>query len=118
MGWDLVAGMDVNGKDYLKLPLLQPPDAVVLDIKSVPSVDQGVRTITFKIGGMECASCSTSIESVLLELNGVKSAVVSALQGQAVVKYVPALVGVSISLHVYIEILTINKKLMVNLSLR
>ncbi|KVI00207.1 Cation-transporting P-type ATPase [Cynara cardunculus var. scolymus] len=86
--------MDVNGKDDLKIPLLQPSDAVVLDIKSVRSVDQGVRTIMFKIGGIECASCSTSIESVLQDLRGVESAEVSPLQGQAVVKYVPELVGV------------------------
>ncbi|XP_024983790.1 copper-transporting ATPase HMA4-like isoform X1 [Cynara cardunculus var. scolymus] len=91
---DLVAEMDVNGKDDLKIPLLQPSDAVVLDIKSVRSVDQGVRTIMFKIGGIECASCSTSIESVLQDLRGVESAEVSPLQGQAVVKYVPELVGV------------------------
>lgn len=94
---DLVAEMDVNGKDDLKIPLLQPSDAVVLDIKSVRRADRGVRTIVFKIGGMECASCSTSIESVLQDLRGVESAEVSALQGQAVVKYVPELVGVSYS---------------------
>ncbi|KAI7733083.1 hypothetical protein M8C21_033488 [Ambrosia artemisiifolia] len=86
--------MDVNGKDDLKIPLLEPSDAVVLDIKSGRDVDHGIRTITFKIGGIECASCSTSIESVLQELNGVESAIVSPLQGQAVVKYVPELVGV------------------------
>ncbi|KAJ0793113.1 putative translocase [Helianthus annuus] len=90
----IFAAMDANGKDDLKIPLLEPSDAVVLDIKPVRNVDHGVRTITFKIGGMECASCSTSIESVLQELNGVESAIVSALQGQAVVKYVPELVGV------------------------
>ncbi|GJY77105.1 copper-transporting ATPase HMA4-like protein [Tanacetum coccineum] len=53
------------------------------------------RTITFKIGCIECASCSISIESVLQELNGVESAVVSPLQGQTVVKYVPELVGLN-----------------------
>nr|XP_043609864.1 copper-transporting ATPase HMA4-like [Erigeron canadensis] len=86
--------MDVNGKDDLKEPLLPPSDAVVLDIKSTPSMHKGVRTITFKIGGMECASCSMSIESLLQKLNGIESVVVSALQGQAVVKYVPDLVDV------------------------
>ncbi|KAI3511746.1 hypothetical protein L1887_18903 [Cichorium endivia] len=88
-------GMEVNGKDDdLKTPLLQPSDAVILDIKSVPSVNHGIKTITFKIGGIECASCSSSIESLLLDLNGVQSAIVSALQGQAVVKYTPELVGI------------------------
>ncbi|XP_071690331.1 copper-transporting ATPase HMA4-like [Rutidosis leptorrhynchoides] len=85
--------MDVNGKDDLKIPLLQPSDDVVLDIKPVRSVNQGVRTVTFKVGGIECTSCSSSIESVLHKLNGVESAVVSPLQGQAVVKYIPELVG-------------------------
>ncbi|MFS7954402.1 hypothetical protein Hanom_Chr07g00629841 [Helianthus anomalus] len=60
--------------------------AVVLDIKSVRNVDQGVRTLTFKIGGIECASCSTS---ELHELNGVEIAIVSPLRGQSVVKYIP-----------------------------
>ncbi|KAL7617321.1 hypothetical protein Lser_V15G02536 [Lactuca serriola] len=87
--------MEVNGKDDdLKTPLLQPSDAIVIDIKSVHSVNQGIKTITFKIGGIECASCSSSIESLLLDLNGVQSAIVSPLQGQAVVKYAPELVDV------------------------
>ncbi|KAJ0728200.1 putative heavy metal-associated domain superfamily [Helianthus annuus] len=84
--------MNVNGKDDMKLPLLEPFGAVVLDIKSVRNVDQGVRTLTFKIGGIECASCSTS---ELHELNGVEIAIVSPLQGQFVVKYIP------ISDHIY-----------------
>ena len=46
---NLVAGMGTNGKDDLKIPLLQLSDVVVVDIKPVRSVDQGTRTITFKI---------------------------------------------------------------------
>ncbi|CAH1450692.1 unnamed protein product [Lactuca virosa] len=54
--------------------------------KSVHSVNQGIKTITFKIGGIEYASCSSSNESLLMYLNGV-----SPLQGQGVV---PELVDV------------------------
>ncbi|CAH1444276.1 unnamed protein product [Lactuca virosa] len=80
-------GMEVNGKDDdLKTPLLNPSDAVAVDSKSVHSVNQGIKTITFKIGGIEYASCSSSNESLLLDLNGV-----SPLQGQGVV---PELVDV------------------------
>ncbi|GJW09327.1 copper-transporting ATPase HMA4-like protein [Tanacetum coccineum] len=57
--------------------MVKPSDADVVDIKHVRSVDQGTRTIKFKIGGIECASCSISIESVLKELNGVESVVSS-----------------------------------------
>nr|GEY16742.1 hypothetical protein [Tanacetum cinerariifolium] len=55
--------------------MVKPSDADVVDIKHVRSVDQETRTIKFKIGGIECASCSISTESVLQELNGVESAV-------------------------------------------
>nr|GEV55967.1 putative reverse transcriptase domain-containing protein [Tanacetum cinerariifolium] len=82
-----VAIMGANGKDDLKISLLQPSDAFVIDIKPVHSVDQGTRTIIFIIGGIVCASCSISIKSVLQELNGVESAPMSSLQGQAVVNW-------------------------------
>nr|GFA95720.1 copper-transporting ATPase HMA4-like [Tanacetum cinerariifolium] len=61
--------------------------------RSVHKVDQAVTTIMLKIGGVECASCSTSIESVLQKLNGVLSITVSPLQGQAVIKYASELVS-------------------------
>ncbi|CAI9303468.1 unnamed protein product [Lactuca saligna] len=74
-------GMEVNGKDDdLKTPLLNPSDVVAIDSKSIHSVNQGIKTITFKIGGIEYASCSSSNESLLVDLNGV-----SPLQGQGVV---------------------------------
>lgn len=88
--------MEINGKDELKLPLLQPLDGVVVTA-SQPStiIDKKIKTVMFKIGNIACASCATSIESVLLELNGVESVMVSVLQGQAAVKYIPELITVS-----------------------
>lgn len=85
--------MEINGKDELKLPLLQPLDGVVVTA-SQPStiIDKKIKTVMFKIGNIACASCATSIESVLLELNGVESVMVSVLQGQAAVKYIPELI--------------------------
>ncbi|GJX35552.1 hypothetical protein Tco_0247109 [Tanacetum coccineum] len=59
---------------YARICILLNPSWDV-DIKHVRSVDLETRTIKFKIGGIECASCSISIESVLQELNGVESVV-------------------------------------------
>ncbi|KAI3688206.1 hypothetical protein L1987_81916 [Smallanthus sonchifolius] len=81
-------------EEDMKLPLLQQSNAVKLDgSTSIGDVDQRVTTVIFKIGGVECASCSTSIESVLRKLDGVESIIVSPVQGQAVVKYIPELVS-------------------------
>ncbi|KAJ0714143.1 putative translocase [Helianthus annuus] len=86
--------MGNNSKEDMKLPLLQQSNDMNLDgSRSTGNVDQRVTTIIFKIGGVECASCSTSIESVLQNLNGVMSITVSPIQGQAVVKYVSELVS-------------------------
>ncbi|GJR10814.1 copper-transporting ATPase HMA4-like protein [Tanacetum coccineum] len=86
--------MGTNSMDDMIIPFLQHANTVQLDgSRSVHKVDQAVTTIMFKIGGVECASCSTSIESVLQKLNGVLSITVSPLQGQAVVKYVSELVS-------------------------
>ncbi|MFS8005759.1 putative translocase [Helianthus anomalus] len=87
--------MGNNSKEDMKLPLLQQSNDMILDgSRSTSNVDQRVTTtIMFKIGGVECASCSTSIESVLQNLNGVMSITVSPIQGQAVVKYISELVS-------------------------
>ncbi|RVW21266.1 Copper-transporting ATPase HMA4 [Vitis vinifera] len=85
--------MEINGKDELKLPLLQPLDGVVVTASQPRTIiDKKIKTVMFKIGNIACASCATSIESVLLELNGVESVMVSVLQGQAAVKYIPELI--------------------------
>ncbi|KAK6937111.1 Heavy metal-associated domain, HMA [Dillenia turbinata] len=90
------ARMEVNGKDELKVPLLQSRDSVALSIPEPNNrKDKKVRTIMFRVGGITCASCATSIESVVKKLNGVRSVAVSVIQGQAVVDYVPELVTAS-----------------------
>ncbi|PQM41172.1 putative copper-transporting ATPase HMA5 [Prunus yedoensis var. nudiflora] len=73
--------------DDLKVPLLKPLDNNNKDIR--------IRTVKFKIGDIECASCATTIESVLGKLDGVKNATVSPIQGQAAVNYIPELINVS-----------------------
>lgn len=86
--------MDINGKDDLSSPFLKDSDNSKVKVsKPVHDVGKGSKTIMFKISGITCASCSTSIESVLGKLNGVQSVVVSPLQGQAVVKYMPELIS-------------------------
>ncbi|KAK9079071.1 hypothetical protein SSX86_000741 [Deinandra increscens subsp. villosa] len=85
--------MGNNSEEDMKLPLLQQSDAVNLDGSRAIDVDVKVTTVIFKIGGVECASCSTSIESMLHKLNGVKRINVSPIQGQALVEFVPELVS-------------------------
>ncbi|KAI9194709.1 hypothetical protein LWI28_008486 [Acer negundo] len=85
--------MAINGRNDLKEPLLQPPHGVAVD--NPPQInDKGkkLRIVKFKIREIKCASCAASIESMLVNLNGVVSATVSPLEGQAAVEYVPDLV--------------------------
>ncbi|XP_057472339.1 copper-transporting ATPase HMA4-like [Actinidia eriantha] len=85
--------MEVNGKDDLKAPLLPSSDSVAVSISHPTSNgDRKTKMIVFKIRGIKCASCSNSIESVLGNLSGVDSVMVSPLEGQAVVRYVPDLI--------------------------
>lgn len=86
--------------DGLKEPLLlQHVNGVAIDIPPQQQFSydgsKKLRTVKFKIREIKCASCATSIESVLSNLNGVESAVVSPLEGQAVVKFIPGLITVS-----------------------
>ncbi|KAI4334586.1 hypothetical protein L6164_019257 [Bauhinia variegata] len=73
--------MEANGKDDLKIPLLQGPQ------------DAEMRTLKFKIKDVKCASCVNSIESLVRNLSGVNSITVSPLDGQAAIIYVPKLVS-------------------------
>lgn len=85
--------MEVNGKDDLKAPLLQPKDYVAVTIpQPVQNADKKIRMVMFKIRDIKCASCATSIESAVGNLNGVASVTVSPLQGQAVVRYMSKLI--------------------------
>ncbi|KAK9220995.1 hypothetical protein WN944_009419 [Citrus x changshan-huyou] len=86
-----------RGDDGLKEPLLlQHVNGVAIDIPPQQQFSydgsKKLRTVKFKIREIKCASCATSIESVLSNLNGVESAVVSPLEGQAVVKFIPGLI--------------------------
>ncbi|KAA8549731.1 hypothetical protein F0562_001251 [Nyssa sinensis] len=82
--------MEVNGKDDLKVPLLQSADSVAVNVpQPIHNENKKIKTIMFKIKGFKYASCATSIESELRKLNGVESVVVSPIEGQAIVRYVP-----------------------------
>ncbi|CAI9106539.1 OLC1v1005723C1 [Oldenlandia corymbosa var. corymbosa] len=85
--------MESNGKEDLKAALLQHPNGVAAYTKSTGD-GANIRTLVFNIHGMTCSSCSTSIESALTKLEGIKSVMVSPLQAQAVVKYDPQLITV------------------------
>ncbi|VFR02913.1 unnamed protein product [Cuscuta campestris] len=86
--------MEADGNDVLKTPLLQDPDDVRITIHQTNADTwKKVRTLTFKIGGITCASCATSIETAVGGLDGVQSIMVSPLQGHAVVKFVPELIS-------------------------
>ncbi|KAI3932209.1 hypothetical protein MKW92_053245, partial [Papaver armeniacum] len=85
--------MDKNGGDgFLKEPLLQHSDSVTVTVYQ--DEVKKTRTIMFKIGNVKCASCVTSIESALGMVNGIRSVMVSVLQGQSVIKYAPDLINV------------------------
>ncbi|XVF47412.1 hypothetical protein PTKIN_Ptkin03bG0107100 [Pterospermum kingtungense] len=85
--------MEVNGSDNLKRPLLEPPDAICVTIpEPVDKLDKK-RTVHFRIGNIKCASCVSSIESVLQNLKGVERVSVSPIQGQAAIEYVPKLIN-------------------------
>uniref|UniRef100_A0A2N9I3S7 P-type Cu(+) transporter n=1 Tax=Fagus sylvatica TaxID=28930 RepID=A0A2N9I3S7_FAGSY len=88
--------MEVNGKDDLNVPLLRPPDDVVVNIpQPTNNKDKKIRMVKFKIGDIKCASCATTVESVLQKLDGIENAVVSPLQGLAAINYIPELIKVN-----------------------
>lgn len=77
------ATSEANGMHDLKTPLLQTPQDIT------------VREVKFTIKDISCASCVNSVESVVRNLNGVNSVMVSALNGKATIKYVPEVTSVS-----------------------
>ncbi|XP_058199365.1 copper-transporting ATPase HMA4-like isoform X2 [Rhododendron vialii] len=85
--------LEVNGKGDLKAPFLRSSESVAVSLSPpIHKGDDKVKTIKFLIRGIKCASSSTSIESALRKLNGVKNAMVSPLEGQAVVRFMPDLI--------------------------
>lgn len=87
--------MEANGREDLKAALLQYPNGVAVNGSQPNPIgdDKKISTLVFKVTGITCSSCATSIESALGELNGIVSVMVSPLQGQAVVKYNPELIN-------------------------
>lgn len=86
--------MQPNGKDDLKAPLLRPADGVTASLSTTDHrKDDRVRSVSFKVSDIKCASCAVSIESAVRKLNGVKSVSVSPLQGHAAVTYIPELIN-------------------------
>lgn len=86
--------MQPNGKDDLKVPLLRPADGVTASLSTTDHrKDDRVRSVSFKVSDIKCASCAVSIESAVGKLNGVKSVSVSPLQGHAAVTYIPELIN-------------------------
>ncbi|KAL9234770.1 hypothetical protein vseg_009599 [Gypsophila vaccaria] len=82
--------MEVLDKLDLEAPLLQSEDSVVINIPQ--DGDKRTRTVKYVIKGIECASCATSIESMLLKLDGLESAAVSSVDGQTIIKYDPSVI--------------------------
>ncbi|CAM8889216.1 unnamed protein product [Rhodiola kirilowii] len=83
----------VNGKSGLEEPLLPNSSSAAVFIPQNSHISEDkARSISFKVNGITCASCAISIESALGSLNGIRSVLVSPLQGQAVVKYIPELI--------------------------
>jgi Cu+-exporting ATPase len=59
-------------------------------VKTIKDVGYGVRTktVTIAIGNMSCASCAQTIEDVLNQVEGVKSATVNFATEKATVEYI------------------------------
>lgn len=90
-------GSHMDGENNLRVPLLQSSESISVSLpQSSPKKDRKTRTLTFKIGGIKCASCAVSIESALRKLEGIESVTISPLQGQAVIIYRPESINVSI----------------------
>ncbi|MCW4031209.1 MAG: heavy metal translocating P-type ATPase, partial [Candidatus Bathyarchaeota archaeon] len=66
-------------------------------VKTIEDVGYGVGTakITIAIGNMSCSSCAATIEEVLNEIEGVKSAVVNFATEKATVEYIPTITNIS-----------------------
>ncbi len=63
-------------------------------VKKIEDIGYGVVTkkVTIPIGNMSCASCVQTIEEVLNELDGVKSANVNLATEKATVEFIPAII--------------------------
>ncbi|KAK1259575.1 putative copper-transporting ATPase HMA5 [Acorus gramineus] len=78
----------------LVVPLLESPERTTVTIPH-PSLrrTKSTRTVMLKISGIKCATCATSIESMLGKLEGIESVSVSPIEGQAVIIYRPEFIN-------------------------
>lgn len=73
---------------------MRPADGVTASLSTTDHrKDDRVRSVSFKVSDIKCASCAVSIESAVGKLNGVESVSVSPLQGHAAVTYIPELIN-------------------------
>ena len=79
--------------------IMYDPSKVKLQdfVKTIEDVGYGVATakVTIAIGNMSCSSCAATIEEVLNEVDGVKSAVVNFATEKATVEYIPTITNLS-----------------------
>lgn len=86
--------MEPNGKDNLRAPLLRPSEGVAINpTQASPRNGKNTRKVMFRIRGIKCASCATSIESAIGNMKGIESISVSPIQGQAVIRYIPEFIN-------------------------
>ncbi|KAF3780725.1 putative copper-transporting ATPase [Nymphaea thermarum] len=86
--------MDLEDKNLQK-PLLPSSDTVVVPLPEASPKKSGIiKNAVFKIGGIECATCASSIESSVRNLPGIINVAVSILQGQVLVRYTPEIINV------------------------
>jgi len=59
----------------------------VSDAGNYKIIEEEIKSITFKISGMDCASCALSIEKELKSLDGIKKVSVNYASGKAIIDY-------------------------------
>lgn len=89
----LTAGRNSSAGDLEDVRLLDSYDEE--EANSV-KVEEGMKRIQVRIGGMTCSACSNSVEGALMSLKGVLRASVALLQNKADVVFDPSLVNVSL----------------------
>ncbi|KAK4788888.1 hypothetical protein SAY86_020207 [Trapa natans] len=93
-GLSFSSAVDATENYELKVPLLKTANGGTTSaITSVQGRDDRVRTVTFRVGGISCASCAVSIEAAVGQLHGVQSVAVSVLHGDTSLKYIPELIS-------------------------
>ncbi|KAJ3234009.1 hypothetical protein HDU81_001771 [Chytriomyces hyalinus] len=85
---------------HVKSPFIEPAATPVRSSLNLTEpaeqqqIQESITTTKLEVGGMTCASCVSSVERVVGELQGVESVSVSLLTNMAVIKHAPATIGV------------------------